>query len=35
MQLRFLFAKCQKVMEIENIRIGSGGTRRRIIEKVE
>lgn len=32
MQLKYLFVKCQRVTDIKDIKIGSGGTRRRIIE---
>lgn len=34
MQLKYLFVKCQKDMDIENIKIGSGGTRRRILKYI-
>lgn len=33
MQLRYLFVKCQRVTDIENIKIGGGDIERKIVEE--
>ncbi len=33
MQLKYLFVKCQKVMDIKDVKIGGGDIERKIVEE--